>query len=76
MIDDRGVAAGASDAADGLIVATVWRRGVARSLGVLPGGDFGALLGTNGHGWYTGYASGPEGEVHAIASDGEGPCER
>ena len=72
VIDGRGVAAGASDTADGMIVATVWRRGVARSLGVLPGGDFSAVLGTDGHGWYTGYASGPEGEVHAFAADGRG----
>ena len=70
LIDDRGVAAGSSDDERGLPTATVWRDGAAHSLGLLADDGFSQILGANGLGDYTGWASGAEGEVHAFVSDG------
>jgi probable HAF family extracellular repeat protein len=59
VLDDRGIAAGIADLdANGTSEATLWdRAAAAHGLGFFPGANFSWILGTNGHGDYTGIAS-------------------
>jgi hypothetical protein len=59
VLDDRGIAAGIADLdANGTSEATLWGpTAAAHGLGFFPGANFSWILGTNGHGDYTGIAS-------------------
>jgi probable HAF family extracellular repeat protein len=59
VLDNRGVGAGLSTVSEVIYgEATVWAPdGSVHALGLLPGGDFSWILGTDGHGSYVGFAN-------------------